>query len=628
MQKPYVFISYSTIDQEHANTVNTVLKENGINTWIATEDIHGGESFATEITNGIRNCDAFVFVLSKNSDNSPHCGNELSLAFSGRKKIIPFRLHEFEISESNTYFLQQAQWIDYFTDENFACEELVRQIKAYLSLEKTEFAPVKITIPHAVNSQADNFIVRAELALEDGDYEIAKKFINDALNVNATNAKAYLVMLLCDLRLSKKQELSSVDVDFSSNPNYKKALRFADEEMREFLEKAQKDCVGRLGSERVQQEKLKSEHKEIGQRENGLKKEENAKNIEKLEQKRAELALAQNFVSLGLNHSLVLKSDGTVVTFGDNEYGQLNTQSWKDIVAVSAGGYHSLGLKSNGTVVAVGYNRYGQGNVGSWKNIVAISAGDYHTLGLKSDGVVVSVGSDENGQCAVQNWRDIVAVSAGEGHSLGLKSDGSVVAVGSNGNGQCNVQSWKDIVAISAGGNHSLGLKKDGTVVAVGSDVNGQCGVEDWADIVAVSAGEGFSLGLKSDGSVVAVGYNRYGQCEAQSWKDTVAICAGEGFALGVKMDGSVAAVGDNRYGQCDVGGCEVFNDFKNLEKEIEELRQERLEKEKIKRERIERDKQEKMEKYRAQGLCQYCGGKLKGLFSKTCAECGRKKDY
>lgn len=31
---------------------------------------------------------------------------------------------------------------------------------------------------------------------------------------------------------------------------------------------------------------------------------------------------------------------------------------------------------------------------------------------------------------------------------------------------------------------------------------------------------------------------------------------------------------------------------------------------------------------YRSQGLCQYCGGSFKGLFSKKCTKCGKPKDY
>ena len=66
-----------------------------------------------------------------------------------------------------------------------------------------------------------------------------------------------------------------------------------------------------------------------------------------------------------------------------------------------------MGLKSDGTVVAVGDNEYGQCNVYDWSDIVAISAGKYYTVGLKSDGTVVAVGDNEYGQCNVSDWRDI-----------------------------------------------------------------------------------------------------------------------------------------------------------------------------------------------------------------------------
>ena len=63
---------------------------------------------------------------------------------------------------------------------------------------------------------------------------------------------------------------------------------------------------------------------------------------------------------------------------------------------LSAGGSHTVGLKSNGTVVATGNNNYGRYygrcEVSSWKNVVAIAAGGYHTVGLKSDGTVVATG--------------------------------------------------------------------------------------------------------------------------------------------------------------------------------------------------------------------------------------------
>lgn len=63
-----------------------------------------------------------------------------------------------------------------------------------------------------------------------------------------------------------------------------------------------------------------------------------------------------------------LRSDGTVVAVGNNDYGECDVDSWTDIVAVAAG-FHTVGLRSDRTVVATGDNEYGQCNVSSWKGI-------------------------------------------------------------------------------------------------------------------------------------------------------------------------------------------------------------------------------------------------------------------
>ena len=225
-------------------------------------------------------------------------------------------------------------------------------------------------------------------------------------------------------------------------------------------------------------------------------------------------------ISTGYNHTVALKSDGTVVAIGENINGQCDVSEWTDIVAVAAGGNHTVGLKSDGTVVAVGNNRYGQCDVSGWKDIVAVATGSAHTVGLKSDGTVVAVGSNFSGQCDVNEWTDIVAVAAGGSNTVGLKSDGTVIAVGNNANGQCDVSEWTDIVAVAAGGHHTVGLKSDGTVVAVGVTRNGQCDVSEWTNIVAVAAGNSHTVGLKSDGTVVAVGRNYYTQCNVRLWTD------------------------------------------------------------------------------------------------------------
>ncbi|MCR4614529.1 MAG: TIR domain-containing protein [Clostridiales bacterium] len=112
---------------------------------------------------------------------------------------------------------------------------------------------------------------------------------------------------------------------------------------------------------------------------------------------------------------------------------------------------------------------------------------------------------------------------------------------------------------VSAGDDHTVGLKADGTVVAVGDNDDGQCDVENWKDIVAISAGDEHTVGLKSDGTVVAVGKNDDGQCNVNNWKDIVAVSAGTYHTVGLKSDGTVVAtkyIGDYYKGQCEVDNC------------------------------------------------------------------------
>ena len=308
-------------------------------------------------------------------------------------------------------------------------------------------------------------------------------------------------------------------------------------------------------------------------------------------------------------HTVGLKADGTVVAVGNNGGGQCDTESWRDIVAIAAGEYHTVGLKADGTVVAVGNNLYDQCNTGSWQDIVAITAFN-HTVGLKADGTVVAIGNDKQGQyntgrdglCNTRSWRDIVAIAAENNHTVGLKADGTVVAVGRNDESQCNTGSWRDIIAVAAGGIHTVGLKVDGTVVAVGYNESGQCNTGSWRDIIAVAAGGAHTVGLKADGTVVAVGNNEFAQCNTESWRDIIAVAVGTVRTVGLKTDGTVVAVGRNDKGQCNT------ESWRNIGPVPEEKR-----------------KEQQSKRWQEQGLCKYCGGKLGGVFSKKCKACGRE---
>lgn len=214
----------------------------------------------------------------------------------------------------------------------------------------------------------------------------------------------------------------------------------------------------------------------------------------------------------GREHSLALKGDGTIWAWGSNWSGQLGVTTIYDeskhtspaqvlqitgVTAIAAGGDHSMALKSDGTVWTWGSNYYGQLGYGTsnWSkvpeqvpgltDVIAISAGERHSLALKKDGTVwawgyntygeLGIGTNANQYAPAQviGLKGIIGISAGNDHSIALKSDGTVVswdAYPADGLtlGGANL---KDIVSVSAGGGkYNIALKKDGTAWIWGND--------------------------------------------------------------------------------------------------------------------------------------------------------------
>ena len=246
------------------------------------------------------------------------------------------------------------------------------------------------------------------------------------------------------------------------------------------------------------------------------------------------------------SHSIALASDGTVYTWGLNQYGQLGNNTTtnsrspiavqvagtplagKTIVQIAAGADHSLALDSDGALYAWGSNAYGQlgngtttnssvpvavkiaGTPLAGKTIVQIAAGANHNMVLTSDGAVYTWGWNYHGQLgnntktnsntivAVQTistpiaGKKIVKIAAGQGHSLALTDDGMVYTWGRNDTGQL-------------GNNATTDVMLPVTVTVTGTPMSNKT-------IVEIASGARHSLAIDSSGKVYAWGHNGSGQ--------------------------------------------------------------------------------------------------------------------
>ncbi|MBO4355389.1 MAG: hypothetical protein J5850_00855 [Clostridia bacterium] len=213
-------------------------------------------------------------------------------------------------------------------------------------------------------------------------------------------------------------------------------------------------------------------------------------------------------VSVGYLHVVVLLSDGTVVAFGDNTYGQCETSDWSKVVAISAGKNHTVALRSDGSVIAVGDNSKGQTKVSAVRNGVAISAGDANTVILLNSGMVTAIGDNSSGQCDTDTWTDIIGIAAGSDFTLAVKSNGTVVGCGNKSSGKLDTDSWTDVVYVAAGLSTSACVKSDGTVLVSGGTI-GQGKIDPFllSSIVEVAAGEFGVLALNSSGNIFSLGF-------------------------------------------------------------------------------------------------------------------------
>jgi alpha-tubulin suppressor-like RCC1 family protein len=217
------------------------------------------------------------------------------------------------------------------------------------------------------------------------------------------------------------------------------------------------------------------------------------------------------------------------------------------VVAIAAGGNHNLALCSDGTLVAWGLNYYGQLGDGTTveqprprqipglSGVKSLAASRSSSYAVKTDGTVVAWGANDLGQLgdgtttertapmAVVGLFDVVEIAAGQQHVLTRKNDGTVWGwswgdnAGELGNtpGEmppkaAQIAALSGIGSIAAGDSTSAFIRDDGQVLMGGRNYIGQQGdgtftVRSDLGLVVNSNADGFlNLGSGAPGKVAA----------------------------------------------------------------------------------------------------------------------------
>jgi alpha-tubulin suppressor-like RCC1 family protein len=288
-------------------------------------------------------------------------------------------------------------------------------------------------------------------------------------------------------------------------------------------------------------------------------------------------------VAAGSMHGMALTANGPVSTWGQNGNGQLGdgtvtlrlspvgvTGGLDDVIAIAAGSLHSVALKSDGTVWSWGNNGSNDGILGAGitvthrtspvqvvtasgplTGIVAIAAGQLHTVALKSDSTVWVWGSGYYGALGLGNngsqtravqvpgLTGVTQIAAGGYSSFALQTGGATVgnvwAWGLNDSGQLldgttttrysPVLTPAQATLIAAGVRHTFIRKPDDTIWGAGLNDYGQLGIGNTTTpqvalvpalggltgVIKISASGAHTLALSAAGEVWGVGFNGNG---------------------------------------------------------------------------------------------------------------------
>ena len=247
-EEPFdVFICYKetdeagkrTRDSVYANELYHLLEQEGFKVFFARITLEDklGQEYEPYIFAALNSAKAMVVLGTKPEYfNAVWVKNEwsryLALIKKGEKKVLipaykdmdPYDLPE-EFSHLQAQDMSKLGFM----------QDLIRGIKKILKTDDNKDAVVKETVINTGNVNTAPLLRRAFMFLEDTEWDSAYEYCEKVLDIEPENAYAYLGKLLSELKVRKQEYLRAQAEPFDSNNNYKKAIRYADNDLKTTL---------------------------------------------------------------------------------------------------------------------------------------------------------------------------------------------------------------------------------------------------------------------------------------------------------------------------------------------------------------------------------------------------------
>ncbi len=117
-----VFVSYSRKDSKTTEELIGFLKSKNLRIWQDTDKIRSGDNYKSKIVSAIQHSKTFIFISSKNSNQSENVPKEVALAVKKHIPVIPFKIDSAPYVDEIAYDITN---IDFITlNEENAFEKL------------------------------------------------------------------------------------------------------------------------------------------------------------------------------------------------------------------------------------------------------------------------------------------------------------------------------------------------------------------------------------------------------------------------------------------------------------------------------------------------------------------------